>query len=158
MTVQHLFVLFNFLYCHRKQSQCEAPKKTPNPTLKETANPKWNAFLLRPSYTKRRWLSKTKKVPFLQRDALFHAQFIWGFGRILNGSKWCSCFIASSLWMGPFTPASQAGRFSHPHRAWQLLGKVRALHASAGFHLTLAAAVLMRQASNLHPCCPAAPF
>lgn len=40
MTVQHLFVLFNFLCCHRKQSQCEALKKNPNPTLKETGNPK----------------------------------------------------------------------------------------------------------------------
>lgn len=39
-------VLFNLLFRHRKISQCKAIKKPkpPNPTLKETANLKWNTF------------------------------------------------------------------------------------------------------------------
>lgn len=33
-----------FLSCYRNLSQCEASEKHPNPTLKETVNPKWNTF------------------------------------------------------------------------------------------------------------------
>ena len=64
-----------------------------------------------------------ERGPVDQSDALLCAQFIWGFGRILNGSEWCRWLILSSLRMESLTPASQVGGFSHPHCSWQLLGE-----------------------------------